>query len=67
MAARSDQMTSFTCRIYIQATPERVWQGLTDPALMKRPRHQRAGDKTFQSDWKKDSTYDMAHERSGLS
>ena len=37
MAARSDQMTSFTCRIYIQATPERVWQGLTDPALMKRP------------------------------
>ena len=28
-------MTSFTYPIYIQATPERVWQGLTDPALMK--------------------------------
>ncbi len=52
MVRRSNQMTSFTYPIYIQATPERVWQGLTDPALMKRYwRHQRAGEKTFQSDW----------------
>ena len=44
MAARINQMTSFTYATYILATPERVWQGLTDPALMKRYwRHQRAG------------------------
>jgi len=31
-----------------------VWQGLTDPALMKRYwRHQKAGPKTFHSDWTK--------------
>jgi uncharacterized protein YndB with AHSA1/START domain len=29
-------MTNFTYPVYIQATPERVWQGLTDPTLMKR-------------------------------
>ncbi len=62
-----DWATSFTYTTYIQATPERVWQGLTDPALTKRYwRHQRAGEKTFRSDWKKGSTYDMAHEEVGL-
>jgi uncharacterized protein YndB with AHSA1/START domain len=67
MATRSNQVTSFSYPIYIKATPERVWQGLTDPALMKRYwRHQRAGEKTFQSDWKKGSTYDMVHEEVGL-
>ena len=35
MAARIDQMTSFTYTTYIRATPERVWQGLTDPAVTK--------------------------------
>ena len=60
-------MTSFTYPIYIQATPERVWQGLTDPALTRRYwRHQKAGEKTFYSDWKKGSTYSMAHEQVGL-
>src|ERR1700721_455520 len=60
-------MTSFLYPIYIEATPEQVWRGLTDPALMKRYwRHQRAGVKTFRSDWKKGSTYDMAHEAGGL-
>src|SRR5271167_4494148 len=29
-------------------------------------RHQRAGEKTFRSDWKKGSTYDLAHEEVGL-
>jgi len=29
-------------------------------------RHQKAGEKTFISDWKKGSTYDMAHEEVGL-
>ena len=67
MAASTDQMTSFTYTTYIRATPERIWQGLTDPALMKRYwRHQRAGEKTFRSDWKKGSTYNMAHEEVGL-
>ena len=67
MAAGVKKTTSFTYTTYILATPERVWQGLTDPALMKRYwRHQRAGEKTFRSDWKKGSTYDMAHEEVGL-
>ncbi len=60
-------MTSFTYPIYIQASPEKVWRGLTEPALMKRYwRHQRAGEKTFISDWKQGSTYDMLHEEVGL-
>ncbi len=62
-------MTSlgFRYTIYIQATPEQVWLGLTDPAMTRRYwRHQRAGEKTFRSDWKKGSTYDMAHEEVGL-
>jgi uncharacterized protein YndB with AHSA1/START domain len=67
MAAGSNQPRSFTYPIYIRALPERVWQGLTDPALMKRYwRHQKAGEKTFLSDWKKGSTYDMVHEQVGL-
>ncbi len=67
MAARTGQMTSFTYTTYIHATPERVWQGLTDPAVTKRYwRHQRAGKKTFRSDWKKGSTYDLVHEEVGL-
>jgi uncharacterized protein YndB with AHSA1/START domain len=36
MVARNNQPTSFTYTTYIRATPERVWQGLTDPAFMKR-------------------------------
>jgi uncharacterized protein YndB with AHSA1/START domain len=67
MAAGFDQVTSFTYTTYIQATPEQVWQGLTDPAFTRRYwRHQRAGEKTFRSDWKRGSTYDMAHEEVGL-
>jgi uncharacterized protein YndB with AHSA1/START domain len=51
------EKTAFVYTTYIQASPERVWQGLTDPALTKRYwRHQRAGPKTFRSDWKKGST-----------
>ena len=60
-------MASFTYPIYIQATSEKVWQGLTEPALMKRCwRHRRAGEKTFISDWKQGSTYDMLHEEVAL-
>jgi len=61
------QMTSFTYTNYIHTTPERIWHGLTDPTVTKRYwRHQRAGAKTFRSDWKKGSTYDLAHEEVGL-
>src|SRR4029077_8370966 len=61
------EQTAFVYTTYIQETPERVWQGLTDPALMERYwRHQKAGPKTFHSDWKKGSTYEMAHDDVGL-
>ena len=66
MDPRGEQ-TAFVYTTYIQETPERVWQGLTDPALMKRYwRHQTAGPKTFHSDWKEGSTYEMAHDDVGL-
>ncbi len=62
-----DHMTSFTYTTYIHATPERVWQGLTDPAFTTRYwRHERAGEKTFRSDWKKGSTNELAHDEVGL-
>jgi uncharacterized protein YndB with AHSA1/START domain len=62
----SDQM-AFVYTTYIKATPERVWQGLTDPSLTKRYwRHAAAGGKTFPSDWKKGSTWDLVHEEVGL-
>jgi hypothetical protein len=49
--------TAFVYTNYIRETPERVWQGLTDPALMKRYwRHQKAGTKTFRSDRKSDGS-----------
>ncbi len=50
MDAKGEQ-TAFVYMTYIQETPERVWQGLTDPAVMKRYwRHQKAGPKTFHSE-----------------
>src|SRR5215471_4824935 len=59
--------TSFRYTNYIKATPERVWQGLTDPAQTKRYwRHPAAGGKTFPSDWKKGSTWELVHEDVGL-
>jgi uncharacterized protein YndB with AHSA1/START domain len=67
MAAHFDPATSFTYITYIQATSERVWQGLTDPADTRRHwRHQTAGKKTFRSDWKKGSSWDLVHEEVGL-
>ena len=66
MDAKGEQ-TAFVYTTYIQETPERVWQGLTDPALMKRYwRHQTAGPKTFHSAWKKGSAYEIAHDDVGL-
>ncbi len=54
--------TTFVYTTYIHATPERVWQGLTDPAFTKRY----WGGVSFPSDWKKGSTYDVAYEGAGL-
>jgi uncharacterized protein YndB with AHSA1/START domain len=66
MDAKGEQ-TAFVYTTYIQDSPERVWQGLTDPALMRRYwRHQKAGPKTLHSDWKKGSSYEMAHDEVGL-
>lgn len=63
----NDNMTSFVYTTYIHATPAQVWQGLTDPVFTNRYwRHHRAGVKSFRSDWKKGSTYDLAHEEVGL-
>jgi uncharacterized protein YndB with AHSA1/START domain len=67
MAVPNDQGTSFTYTTYILTTPEQVWLGLTDPAFTRRYwRHHRAGEKTFRSDWRKGSTYELAHEEVGL-
>jgi uncharacterized protein YndB with AHSA1/START domain len=62
-----DKVTRFTYTTYIQAAPEQVWQSLTDPVITKRFwRHQMAGPKTFRTDWKKGSTWDLEHKDVGL-
>ena len=72
MHARADATekggdTDFRYRTYIRASPARVWQGLTDPALtMRYWRHASAGGKRFPSDWRTGSTYDLAHPEVGL-
>ena len=54
--------STFVYSTYIQATPERVWQGLTDPAFTTRYwRHPKSGGITMTSDWKKGSAYDVAY------
>lgn len=64
---RPSDQTAFVYTNYIQATPERVRQGLTDPALTKRYwRLSLAGGKTFSADWKKGSTWALLHEEVGL-
>jgi uncharacterized protein YndB with AHSA1/START domain len=42
----------FVSTIYIRSTPERLWQGLTDPAFSQRCWH----GIVFESDWKPGST-----------
>jgi uncharacterized protein YndB with AHSA1/START domain len=67
MTVDVDTAPIFKYTIYIQATPEEVWRGITDPDVTKRYwRHHRAGPKTFHSDWKNGSTYDLVHEEVGL-
>ncbi len=58
---------SFVYTTYIQATPERVWQGLTDPAFTKRYwRHPKSGGVSFRTDWQKSSAYDVAYDEVDL-
>jgi uncharacterized protein YndB with AHSA1/START domain len=62
-----NKRTSFTYTIYIQATPQQVWRGLTEPALTKRYwRHQLAGPKTFRSEWTNGARWALLHEDVGL-
>ena len=61
-ATPMDDQTTFVYTTYINATPERVWQGLTDPAFTKRY----WGGVSLPSDWKQGSTYDVAYEEAGL-
>jgi uncharacterized protein YndB with AHSA1/START domain/DNA-binding transcriptional ArsR family regulator len=59
--------TTFVYTTYINASPEKVWQGLTDPAFTRRYwRHPKAGGVSFSSDWEKGSVYDVVYEDSGL-
>jgi len=64
---QQSEQTSFVYTTYIHATPERVWQGLTDPVFTKRYwRHPVSGGVSFSSDWQKGSTYDLAYEEVGF-
>ena len=63
----TNEQTTFVYSTYIRATPERVWQGLTDPAFTTRYwRHPKAGGVTMATDWQKGSAYDVAYEEAGL-
>jgi uncharacterized protein YndB with AHSA1/START domain len=68
MNAQSPDLSgTFTYTIYIHATAEQLWRGLTDPAMTKCYwRHHKAGPKTFRSDWQKGSTWDLEHKDAGL-
>ena len=63
----TNDATTFVYSTYIQATPERVWQGLTDPEFTRRYwRHPTAGGVAMASDWTKGSTYDVGYDEAGL-
>jgi uncharacterized protein YndB with AHSA1/START domain len=52
---------------YIEAVPALVWEGLTDPALTRRYwRHATLGGKSFPSEWREGTTWDLVHEDVGL-
>ncbi len=59
--------TTFVYTTYIHATPQKVWQGLTDPAFTKQYwRHPTAGGVEMRTDWKEGSTYDVTYDKTGL-
>jgi DNA-binding transcriptional ArsR family regulator/uncharacterized protein YndB with AHSA1/START domain len=64
---QAKDQTTFVYTTYIHATPERVWQGLTDPAFTTRYwRHPVSGGISFSSDWKKGASYELSFEKVGL-
>jgi DNA-binding transcriptional ArsR family regulator/uncharacterized protein YndB with AHSA1/START domain len=66
MEHTSDE-TAFVYTTYIHATPEHVWQGLTDPTFTERYwRHPKSGGVSYRTDWQKGSTFDLAYDRVGL-
>ncbi len=66
-ATPMEQRTAFAYTTYIEATPERVWLGLTDPVFTTRYwRHPAAGGLSLRTDGKKGSTYDAAYDEIGL-
>ena len=66
-ATPDERDTTFVYTTYIQATPEKVWQGLTDPTFTKQYwHHPVAGGVELHTDWKKGSTYDVSYEKTGL-
>jgi DNA-binding transcriptional ArsR family regulator/uncharacterized protein YndB with AHSA1/START domain len=66
-ATPMDTETTFVYTTYINATPEKVWRGLTDPSFTRQYwRHPTAGGVQMKSDWKKGSSYDVTYEESGL-
>ena len=66
-ATPMEQRTAFVYTTYIEATPERVWLGLTDPAFTTRYwRHPAAGGVSLRTDLKKGSTYDAVYDEIGL-
>ena len=67
MSQSSDNDVRFVYASYVRAAPEQVWGGLTDPSMTRRYwRHERAGPKTFRSQWTAGSTWDLEHRAVGL-
>ncbi len=59
--------TAFVYTTYINTTPEKLWQGLTDPAFTERYwRHPVSGGVSYVTDWAKGSTYDLAYQETGF-
>ena len=65
MDQKSNQ-TTFVYTTYINATPEQVWQGLTEPAFTQRYWRHPSGGVSYRTDWQKGSPYDMAYDQVGL-
>jgi DNA-binding transcriptional ArsR family regulator/uncharacterized protein YndB with AHSA1/START domain len=62
-ASTTMDQTTFVYSTYISATPEQVWQGLTEPAFTTRYwRHPKSGGLSLRSDWQKGSTYDVVYD-----
>lgn len=63
----ANDATTFVYSTYIRATPERVWQGLTDPAFTTRYwRHPASGGLSMSTDWAEGSPYELTYEEAGL-